>query len=118
MVFIVLPTLFYLQFLVPLFPSLLLLNIIQNLVYKVLSLLTNGQAIYLLIRISYLIILCLRITPFPLTPLKSASTLRLYPSPAAVSARVRSPSSRRPSDLLKQPSSYFPNYSLTSHTHC
>ena len=45
MVFIVLPTLFYLQFLVPLFPSPLLLNIVQNLVYTVPSLLTNEQAI-------------------------------------------------------------------------
>src|ERR1700738_656322 len=45
MVFIVLLTLFYLRFLVPLFPSILLLKIVQNLVYKVLYLLSNGQAI-------------------------------------------------------------------------
>src|ERR1700736_2126451 len=107
MVFIVLPTLFYLRFLVPLFPSILLLKIVQNLVYKVLFLLTNGQAIYLLIRISYLISLHLRIAPSPLTPLKSASTLRLYLSPAAVSTHVQSPSSRKPSNLLKQLFSYF-----------
>ena len=112
MVFIVLPTLFYLQFLVPLIPSILLLKIVQNLVYKVLYLLSNGQAIYLLIRILHLISLRLRITPFPLTPLESASALRFYPSPAAVSARVWSPSPRRPSNFLKQIFSYFLNHSL------
>ena len=101
MVFIVLPTLFYLRFLVPLFPSILLLKIVQNLVYKVPYLLSNGQAIYLLIRISHLISLRLRITPFPLTPLESASALRFYPSPTTVSTRVRLPSPRRPSNLLK-----------------
>ena len=48
-----------LTILVPLFPFLLLLKIVQNLVYKVPYLLPNAQAIYLLIRISYLISLCL-----------------------------------------------------------
>src|ERR1700736_4213245 len=56
---------------------------------------------YLLIRISHLISLCLQIAPFLLTPLESASALRFYPSPAAISARVQSASPRRPSNLLK-----------------
>src|ERR1700736_1145214 len=88
MVFIVLPTLFYLQFLVPLFPSLLLLKIVQNLVYKAPYLLPNGQVSYLLIRILYLISLHLQIAPFPLTLLESASALCFYLSPAAMSTCV------------------------------
>src|ERR1700736_2543603 len=57
-----------------------------------------------------------RIAPFPHIPLDSASSLRLYPSPSAVSARIRSPSSRRPSNLLKQIFSYFLKSSSKHHT--